>query len=90
MVNRPNPPFHRLDKRQELFVRLNSIDGVDLPAERIALRPSFPLAVLEDESRFEQFIDIFEWTLGEAEASGIGTANLEIAKRERDSSRDQS
>lgn len=85
MVKVPYPPFHRLSKREELLSKLNSIEGIDLPGERIALRPNFSLGVLEDGSRFDEFLEIFEWTLAEAEASGIGTANLGIAKQERDS-----
>ncbi len=85
MLKVPYPPFHRLSKREELLRKLNSIEGLDLSAERIALRPSFSLKLLEEEARFDAFIEIFEWTLQEAEASGIGTANLESAKQERDS-----
>jgi hypothetical protein len=76
MVGAPYPPFDRLDKREALLTRLNSIGGIDLPVERIALRPNFSLSVLQDEGRFAEFIKIFEWILDEAEASGVGTANL--------------
>ena len=49
------PPFDQLAYRQDLMDRLNAIDGIDLPADRIAKRPSFPLSVLDDEGAFGWF-----------------------------------
>lgn len=41
-------PFDDIQLREELRQRLTSIPGIDLPAAKIELRPSFPLPVLSD------------------------------------------
>lgn len=84
MAGVPYPPFHRLDKRRELQRRLIDELGVDVPEDRISLRPSFSRKVLLDEARFEKFIEIYEWALAEAVASGIGLANLNEARTSDD------
>lgn len=41
--------------------RLNRIPGVDLPAAKIELRPTFPLEVLADPHAMELFTDAIDW-----------------------------
>jgi hypothetical protein len=77
MVGVPYPPFHRLDKRRELQRRLIDGLGVDIPDDRIGLRPNFSRAVLLEDAGFEKFVAIYEWALTEAIASGVGLANLD-------------
>jgi len=80
MAGVPYPPFHRLDKRTELQRRLIDELDVDVPKDRISLRPSFSRKVLLDEALFEKFVEIYKWALAEAVASGIGLANLDEAR----------
>jgi hypothetical protein len=54
--------------------------GVDVPDDRISLRPSFSYKVLSYEAGFTKFVEIYEWSLAEAVASGIGLANLDEAQ----------
>ena len=84
MVSVPYPPFHRVDKRKELQSRLIGQIDIDLPDDRISLRPNFSRKVLFDEARFDKFVEIYEWSLAEAVASGIGLANLDEARAQHD------
>ena len=82
MATVPYPPFHLREMREELLRRLNGIAGIELPLERIDKRPSFPIAALLDDGALDTFQAIFSWALEQAEATGIGTANLESARAE--------
>jgi alkylated DNA nucleotide flippase Atl1 len=55
------PPFDDIQMREELRQRLNKIPGVDLPASKIELRPSFPLTLLADPAARETFTDALSW-----------------------------
>ena len=55
------PPFDDIQLREELRQRLNKIPGVDLPASKIELRPSFSLSVLADAAARDIFIDVLSW-----------------------------
>ena len=59
-------PFDDIQMREELRVRLNKIPGVDLPASKIELRPSFPLTVLADPAARELFVNVLGWFNREA------------------------
>ena len=52
---RNRKPFDDEAKRQELRNRLNKIAGVQIPANAIARRPSFPLSVLTDAAAMNEF-----------------------------------
>jgi hypothetical protein len=82
MANVPYPPFHRLEMRKELQQRLQDQLAVQLPDDRISLRPNFPIREVHDPARLGRFIEIFEWSLSQAEASGLGLGNLEVARAE--------
>ncbi|MEU4739134.1 DUF262 domain-containing protein [Actinosynnema sp. NPDC023658] len=58
---RRRPPFENLTRREELRQRLNGIDGVDLPARKVDLRPGFDLGVLLDTPAREQLIEVLGW-----------------------------
>jgi hypothetical protein len=60
------PPFDTDEKREELQAKLNQITGINIPLERIALRPSFPLSVLIDKGNLADFFKAFEWVIEEA------------------------
>ncbi len=55
-------PFDDLSARQELRQRLNSVAGIDLPASKIQMRPSFPLPVLADPQKRASVLDTLLWT----------------------------
>jgi alkylated DNA nucleotide flippase Atl1 len=55
------PPFDDIQMREELRQRLNKIPGVELPASKIELRPSFPLSVFADPAARETFVDTLSW-----------------------------
>jgi len=54
-------PFHDLAQREELRQRLNTINGVDLPAAKIDLRPGFDLSILANSAAREQLTDTLGW-----------------------------
>jgi alkylated DNA nucleotide flippase Atl1 len=54
-------PFDNLALREELRQRLNTIDGVDLPAAKINLRPGFALDVLATTSARANLIETLAW-----------------------------
>lgn len=58
---RSRPPFDDLYRREELRRRLNEIDGVDLPADKIDMRPGFDLELLLDRSKREQLVEALMW-----------------------------
>jgi alkylated DNA nucleotide flippase Atl1 len=60
-------PFDDLALREELRARLNKIPGVDIPASKLALRPSFPLGILEDSTSVRELCDILRWFCETAE-----------------------
>ncbi len=55
------PPLESEDVRRAVLARLNAIEGVGLPQDAIAGRPSFPLALLVDRVKWRAFLDIFAW-----------------------------
>ena len=63
------PPFDVEEKRRELLGRLNAIEGVSIPEDAVARRPSIPLAVFADETRLANFLRVYEWILQEAQAA---------------------
>jgi hypothetical protein len=63
------PPFDSEEKRRELLNRLNAIDGVAIPEDAIARRPSVPLAALTHEDNLRQFLAVFDWFVEEVRRS---------------------
>lgn len=62
-------PFNRRSERLELLRRLNDMPGVELSADRINKRPSFPLSVLGNEAALNQFLETLDWFVQKVEAS---------------------
>jgi alkylated DNA nucleotide flippase Atl1 len=54
-------PFDDGALRAQLRERLNTVGGVDLPAAKIELRPSFPLAVLGASTNCEALVQHLAW-----------------------------
>jgi hypothetical protein len=53
----------------ELLSRLNEGRGVDIPADPISERLSFPLSVLKDEAALRQFLEVLNRFVQEDKAS---------------------
>jgi len=62
------PPFADDALRRELLRRLNQIPGVAIPDDRIARRPSFSLAALQNDVALQQFLATFDWVIQEIQA----------------------
>ena len=58
-------PFDDKAKRLELLHRLNEIDGIDIPEEKITKRPSIPFSTLHSEDTLERFLGTFDWYVRE-------------------------
>ena len=58
---RTRRPFDEEQLREEFRQLCNRTPGVDLPAVKIGLRPSFPLSVLADDEARERLQDALEW-----------------------------
>jgi hypothetical protein len=65
----PQEPFGDEEKRRELQARLNDLDGVALPDDRLEKRPSFPLRALVAPGALERFLAVVEWAFDEARAA---------------------
>lgn len=63
------PPFDNDPKRVEFLSRLNQIPGIELPADSITRRPTFRLAVLNDEAGLAGFFRTMEWVVHEIKAT---------------------
>jgi hypothetical protein len=55
------PPFDYEEKRLELLYKLNQINGVNIPREKISTRPSFPISTLTAQTEMTKFMDAFNW-----------------------------
>lgn len=66
------PPFDRLDLREELRTRLNRIDGIDIAEDRLQLRPSFRVSVLESETNQDAVADVLRFFMDEVSTSEAG------------------
>jgi alkylated DNA nucleotide flippase Atl1 len=54
-------PFDDLELREEIRQRLNTAPGIDLPASKIGLFPSFSCAVLTNPSAWDVVIATLDW-----------------------------
>ena len=61
-------PFASEDRRRELMRRLNAIEGVSLPEDAIARRPSIDLDTLAQDDRLNQLLKVFECVIDEIRA----------------------
>jgi hypothetical protein len=62
-------PFEDEAKVGELRDRLNKIPRVEIPADAIARRPSFLLAVLTDDAALKAFLGVPNWYIAEVKAT---------------------
>ena len=61
--------FSTDERRREFLRRVNSIPGITISDEKIAMRPSFDLSILNNETNFKQFIEILDWFVEEIRAT---------------------
>nr|WP_285554902.1 DUF262 domain-containing protein [Streptomyces hygroscopicus] len=54
-------PFTNRALRAELLVRLNTLDGVDIPEGKLELRPNIRLSLLEKDRNCELFAETLAW-----------------------------
>jgi hypothetical protein len=59
------PEFSDPTAREEMRTRFNRISGVELPADGIERRPSFPISALSDERALEEFLAVAEWIISQ-------------------------
>lgn len=64
MISSTWRPFDEEGPRRELQRRLNAMPEVEVPTERLALRPNIPLAFIA--TRLPEFLDIVDWTFQQA------------------------
>ncbi len=62
---RGKPPFDDEEKRAELLERLNRAGGIELPANCIDRRPTFPIEALSSDAAFDAFASAIEWEIAE-------------------------
>lgn len=55
------PPFIIDEQRLKLLEMINAIPGMNIPPEKIAGYPSFPLIILKDPQAFDQFTKILDY-----------------------------
>jgi hypothetical protein len=65
------PPFDDKRKRQELLNKLNTIKGVNIPANKIDRKPSFKLDLLELDDEISKFFKIFDWFIDEVRKTDL-------------------
>ncbi len=59
--------FNESEKRLELLEKLNTIENLSIPENKIEGRPSFSIKLLEKQSEFDKFVSIYDWFLNEIE-----------------------
>jgi hypothetical protein len=62
-------PFDDETKRLELLSRLNEIEGVGIPKDKLTKRPSIPLSALRSSAALELYLQAFDWYVREVKVS---------------------
>ncbi|ROO88214.1 uncharacterized protein with ParB-like and HNH nuclease domain [Actinocorallia herbida] len=55
------PLFDDLEIREEIRQYLNTAPGIDLPASKVSLFPSFPCSVLADPGAWDTVVAVLDW-----------------------------
>ena len=58
-------PFDKMEKRQELQLKLNAIEGVNIPDDKLTKRPQVKLQTLVNETNFKAFLSVIDWVVSE-------------------------
>lgn len=70
------PPFDDTSVREDLRVMLNSLEGIELAAARLGLRPRFPLDVLASASVVRGLKDAMSWFVSTAVEAAADAAPI--------------
>ena len=62
---RSKPPFNAEEIRIILLGKLNNIQGIDLPQNKIDKRPSFEIRKLDTNLKEKEFQDVIDWVIEE-------------------------
>ncbi len=65
------PIFDDEARRDEMRQKLNLIDGVDIPFERLGGEPTIPLPLLADDERTRQFLAVLDWFAGVVQSGEV-------------------
>lgn len=76
-------PFNDMPGWRQLAERLEQIDGVDIPAERLGRFPTFSSRLLRPEAQLAQFTETMEWAFGEMQRAA-GDASPEASSDARE------
>ena len=68
MLSAPYYPFDQESKRADLLRRLTAISGIDIPAAKIETRPNLALSLFHRREVLDQFLEVLDWTLDEAQS----------------------
>lgn len=60
-------PFNDLAGWRALAERLQGIEGVKIPSERLGRFPTFPVSLIRREAQLARFTETIEWAFGEIE-----------------------
>jgi hypothetical protein len=62
------PVFESEERRLELLRKLNADVGLQLPEDRVGVRPSVPLAQFSDPTKLAALLEVFDWYVAELRA----------------------
>jgi len=62
-------PFDNKRMREQLRERLNTIDGIQIPVNKLTLRPSIPLNVLAQPGALDEFLATINWVFEQPPAA---------------------
>jgi len=68
---RRRSPFDDLERRKELQAKLNAIPGVGIPDDRLGIRPSFALEVLQPQAALDAFLKTMRWVIDEVRSAPV-------------------
>jgi hypothetical protein len=63
------PPFDNEAKRQEFRERLNRIQNVSIPTDKIGGEPPIELSIFHDDAKLKQLLEILDWVIQEIKSS---------------------
>jgi hypothetical protein len=61
-------PFETEKRRSDILHQIQAISGVNLNHADVSKYPGFSLSDLDEGDRVEQFLNIFDWVVGEIRA----------------------
>lgn len=59
------PMFSTIEQRKKFAEKLNAIEGICIPEDKLEKQPGFPITVLTDRQMFDAFTGALDWFLEE-------------------------